>query len=128
MNNPVAYLTEIQLALVNSAIIAEFQIIRTWANTDDGYIRIRATLTNGDFIEMAEYFTISKEQAITVDYRYHWMNNNKLTMRKRWDNTPDHPELEGFPHHLHIGNESTVIPSSPISIINLITVLENEIS
>lgn len=128
MNNLVAYLTEVQLALVNIAIIAEFQIIRTWSNTDDGYIRIRATLTNGDFIEMAEYFTISKEQAITVDYRYHWMDGNKCILRKRWDNTPDHPELENFPHHLHIGDESTVIPSSPMSIISLIAILESEIS
>jgi len=127
MRDSISYLTEIQISLVNSSIISEFKVIRTWVNTDDGYIRIRATLTNGDFLEMAEYFIIQKGDITIVDYRHHWTDGDKRILRKRWDNTPDHQELEGFPHHVHIGNESTVMQSSPMSIINLLTVLENEL-
>jgi hypothetical protein len=58
MSNIATYIAEVELALVSTAVVVEYQIIRSWANTDDGYLRIRATLTNGDFLEAAEYFAL----------------------------------------------------------------------
>ena len=60
-----AYLNQIELALVSSPVIAEYQVVRSWANTDDGYIRLRTTLTNGDFLEAAEYFVLDGDQILT---------------------------------------------------------------
>lgn len=128
MSDILAYLTEVELALVSSPVIAEYQVVRSWANTDDGYIRIRATLTNGDFLEAAEYFVLDGDQIVTIDYRYQWMDGEKKVLRRRWDSTPDHPELENFPHHVHIGDEATVIPGHPMSLVDLLRVLESEVS
>lgn len=127
MSDIAAYPTEVELAMVSSPAIAEYHIVRSWANTDDGYIRLRATLTNGD-LEAAEYFVLERGQIVTIDYRYQWMGADKKTLRRRWDNTPHHPGLETFPHHIHLGDEATVVPGHPTSLIELLSVLEGELS
>lgn len=97
MTDPVDYLGDIELALVSSPAVVEYHVLRSWTNTDDGYLRIRATLVNGDFLETAEYFVLDEEKIKTVDYRYQWMDAKKNTLRRRWDSTPDHPDLQNFP-------------------------------
>lgn len=123
-----SYLADIELALVSSEIIAEYHIVRSWANTDDGYIRLRATLTNGDFLEAAEYFTLQNDQVVTVDYHFQWMDSERKALRRRWDSTPHFPKLKNFPHHIHIGIEETVTPGSSMSLIELLKFLEDEIA
>ncbi len=127
-SDPAAYLSEIELALVSSLVLSDYQVVRTWANTDDGYIRLRATLTNGDFLEATEYFVVRGDQMLTMDYRYQWMDADKTTLRRRWDSTPDHPHLAGFPHHVHVGGEQIVLPSQPLRLIELLQFLERELS
>ena len=128
MLDVLSYLTDVELALVGSEIIAEYQIIRLWANTDDGDIRLRATLVNRDFLEAAEYFTLQGDQILTVDYHFQWMDSERKTLRRRWDSTPHFPKLENFPHHIHTGAHETVIPGSSISLIDLLQILEDKIA
>lgn len=33
-------------------------------------------------------------------------------MIHRWDNAPDHPDIETFPHHFHDGQPQQVVASS----------------
>ncbi len=128
MSDISAYLTEVELALLSSPVVTEYRVVRSWANTDDGYIRIRVTLTNSDFLEAAEYFVLQGGQIVTVDYRYQWMTGDRKVLRRRWDSTPDHPDLENFPYHIHMGNEEAVIPGHPLSLLDLLKTLESEIS
>jgi len=100
MDDPATYLAEIEMALVASPIVAEYRLVRSWANTDDGYIR---------------------------DYRHQWMDATKTVLRRRWDTTPDHPELDGFPYHCHIGDEGRVVPSEPVGLIQVLALIEAEI-
>src|SRR3972149_1293119 len=102
MNDPAEYLEAVELALVESPIVKDFHIVRKWTHSDDGYIRVRATLSNGDFLEAAEFFVRQDEEFFPSDYRHHWTDASKLQLRRRWDNTPDHPELPNFPHHCHV--------------------------
>jgi hypothetical protein len=127
MDDPATYLAEIEMALVASPIVAEYRLVRSWANTDDGYIRVRATLSNGDFLEAAEYFVIQEEQIVVVDYRHQWMDATRTVLRRRWDNTPHHPELDSFPHHCHVGDESHVVPGEPVGLIQVLALIEAEI-
>jgi len=118
------YLAQIELAFVSTPIIATYQVVRSWANNDDGYLRLRATLTNGDFLEAAEYFVWQEGQFITVDYRHQWMDSSKQKLHRRWDNTPDHPQIANFPYHVHVDTEQNVMPSQPISLLELLALLE----
>ena len=124
MNDPVGYLAEIELVLLASPIVAEYAVVRSWADTDDGYLRVRVRLTNGDFLEATEYFVLQGDQTITMDYRHQWMDESRETLHRRWDNTRDHPELVGFPHHVHIADEKNVAPGQPLSISEVLKVIE----
>lgn len=128
MPDPTRYLDEIALALIASETISSYTVIRSWANTDDGYIRIRATLINGDFWEASEYFVVENDRIVSLDYRHQWMDGNRAVLRRRWDNTPHHPEVEGFPHHCHLGGETNVVPGEPLSLLQVLLLLETEIN
>ena len=85
MSDPEEHLNAIQMAFIASPVIASYSVVRIWADADDGYMRIRATLVNGDFLESAEYFVVHGNETTTVDYRHQWMDGAKQTLRKRWD-------------------------------------------
>ncbi|MFN8459920.1 MAG: hypothetical protein U0401_35610 [Anaerolineae bacterium] len=70
MSDITTYLSQIELALISSPIVVEYQVVRSWGNSDDGYIRVRVSLSNDDFLEAAEYFILDQDQIVTVDYRY----------------------------------------------------------
>lgn len=125
MSEVVAYLDATKLALISSPAIADFAIIRERVTATDGYVRLRATLINGDFLELTEYFIRIGQSITTVDYRYQWMDADKAELRRRWDNTPHHPEIASFPHHSHLEGESKVVSSHLMSIIELLPVLES---
>jgi len=128
MRDPAEYLSAVELALVESSVIVSFSVMRQWANSDDGYIRVRATLRNNDFLEAAEYFLQEGEDVVTIDYRYHWTSPDKQQLRRRWDNTPDHPELPNFPHHCHIESETNVVSSEAMNMLQLLKALHDLIA
>lgn len=76
---------------------------------------------NGDLLECSQFFAQQGEVIITEGYNFHWQNPNGLLI-KRWDNAPHHPELNGFPDHVHDASEGNVI--SGLAGINLERVLD----
>ena len=52
-------------------------------------------------------------------YSYHWTGADGRLVR-RWDNTPHFPGLAGFPHHIHDGSETNVLPGAPVSIFDVL--------
>lgn len=127
MDDGASYLTEVELALVGSPVILEYEIVRSKINVDDGSIRVRAVLINGDFLEASEYFLLQGDRRITADYRYQWMDSTQSQLRRRWDSTPHYPGLANFPHHVHLGDEETVVPGRLLSLLELLKLLETEI-
>lgn len=123
MTTPNEHLAAIELSLITSPALAEYSVVRSWADVNDGYIRIRATLTNGDFLEAAEYFVQQQSGFETVDYRHQWMDSTKRTLRRRWDCTPDNPHLSNFPYHAHIGSEENVTTSDRVGLMDLLVLL-----
>lgn len=119
---PLDYLERVLLELTTHALISEFDLIESWLRADSGYIRIRATLTNGDLLELAEYFTFADDELQTTRYRYQWMDDTGQIVRRRWDNAPHHPGLSGFPHHMHTGDQS-VEPGHSLTILDVLSFL-----
>jgi hypothetical protein len=93
-----------------------------------GYFRVRLTLFNTDFLELAEAFTLKNNQLWTLDYRYQWMDSSKQVLRKRWDSVKHFPDLPNFPHHVHIGSETNVKPGQSRNILDFIDFMESEFS
>ncbi|AKG20108.1 toxin-antitoxin system TumE family protein [Calothrix sp. 336/3] len=120
------YIAAVKAKLADSPIIATIEIVDERILLNRGYFRARLTLSNSDFLEIAESFMLQDNQLITLDYRYQWMDASKEALKKRWDSVRHFPDLPNFPHHVHIGSESNVEPSSPRNILEFIDFMEFE--
>lgn len=119
---PAEYLASVFSELTTNHLIASFDVVEQWLEPDRGYIRVRAWLANGDFLELAEYFVEAGRECIPIRYRYQWMDATRQQMRKRWDNVEHHPALSGFPHHMHL-TDGRVEPGCRTSILDLLGLL-----
>lgn len=111
--------------ITTSPVIEKITSMENHHGNTYGYIRMRLILTNGDFLEVAEYFAIQDSKICVHRYRYQWMNPTQQILKKRWDNTKHFPNLPNFPHHIHIDSETQVVPGRELSIIELIDLLES---
>ena len=107
--------------LSTSPVVSAFNVIRQEWGEEEGYIRIKCHLSNGDILEFAEYVEVLKEKVCIVTYSYHWQDA-KGQVVKRWDNVGHHKELSTFPYHAHLPTGEVVGTTS----MNLTKVL-NEI-
>jgi len=127
--NPLSrYLCEVKARLAASALVRTVAIVTEYILSDRGYLRLRLTLRDGDFLELSEYFVLEGETLTTVTYRYQWLEAEQGQLIKRWDNARHYPGLENFPHHLHLGPENTVIPGEPMNMLEFLEVLEQELA
>lgn len=62
--------------------------------------KLRVFLMDGSFLDV----WLSDDG----DYSFHWEQRAVRGLIHRWDNAPDHPEIETFPHHFHDGTEKNV--------------------
>ena len=122
------YINEVKAKLNDSSVISSVEVVDERILFNRGYFRARLTLRNGDFLEIAESFTIQDKSCVTLDYRYQWMDETKQKLRKRWDSVRHFPDLPNFPHHVHIAEESNVQPSQSRNILELIELIEQELS
>ncbi|MDQ2097293.1 MAG: DUF6516 family protein [Tychonema bourrellyi B0820] len=121
------YITAIKAKFLSSLAVSYVAIVKERSLLESGYFRARLTLKNGDFLEVVEFFTVFDNRCITESYRYQWMDETQQTLRKRWDNVEHFPNLPNFPHHVHIGEESNVEPSSSMNILELIDLIEKHL-
>lgn len=121
------YITAIKEKLAGSPIMTAIEIVDERVLLNRGYFRARLTLSNTDFLEIAESFAMQDDQILTLDYRYQWMDAPKQVLRKRWDSVKHFPDLPNFPHHVHVGVESNVEPGLSQNIIEFINFMESEL-
>jgi len=115
--NPVDYVESVKERLATDSFVVSFEIIREFANLNEGLLRVRATLTNDDILDLSEFFKQETELEV-ISYRYQWLDKNKRHIR-RWDNALHYPKLKNFPHHIHISEEN-VISGQPIDIFGVL--------
>ena len=121
------HLADTHLRLTISPVVLTYAVMEERLGIDYGYLRVRVELTNRDFVELAEYFTVQTGIIAVQRYRHQWMDGAQQILKKRWDNARHHPHLENFPHHVHDGNESNVIPGTAMRIVDVLTYLEEAI-
>ena len=121
------YLASIHLALVENVVVARYDIVRQRITSQSGYLRVRIALTNGDFLEAAEFFGLTRNGIEVIDYRYQWMDHSHTQLRMRWDNAPHYPALDNAPHHCHDGDEANVVPGHPLSLQQVLGIIARSI-
>jgi hypothetical protein len=120
-------LEDIKANIVLSSVVKSITIVAERTLNNRGYFRARMRLVNDDFLEVSEYIVAGSDGCSTKEYRYQWMDHAQQQLIKRWDNAKHFPNLENFPHHIHVRKETDVIPGMAISIIELLDLLEREI-
>ena len=123
MNSILDYFDAIKERLLNDPLIADFHILRERIMETEGHLRARLTLEDGSMLEFSEYVRHTAiEHLNAVIYSYHWADAEGQ-IRKRWDNTPQYPDLPDFPHHIHDGELGTVMPGKPINIFQVLNTI-----
>jgi len=120
MNTPADYVLRLKTRLTTSPSVDTFTVVEEKIWPERGYVRIRMTLSHGDFLEMAEYFVVEEGEHKTLRYRYQWMDQDRQVLRKRWDNVEHYPDLPNFPYHIHVEREDNVVPGECMSIVELL--------
>lgn len=116
------YLDGIVHDLVVSYIVSSFQVLKREVGEEDGYIRIKCNLSNGDILEFAEYIQLRKNMIHLETYSFHWQSaDGKLV--KRWDNVKHHKDVGTYPYHLHLPNDA-VIDSEPMNLKKVLAEIE----
>ena len=94
------YFNQIELRMVESPAISNYDIIRKEISDSDGKIRVRITTSNNDLADLFEYMNEVNGRIEVKKYHFHWQDENNQLIQ-RWDNAPHHKELDNFPHHIH---------------------------
>jgi hypothetical protein len=115
-------------ALLNHPLLQSTELVKYNVNRLDGYLRVRTSLTNGDFLEIALHLALHNGSAVIDSYRYQWMDSTRTKLRRRWDDTPHFPQLPGFPHHCHVEQENQVESALPMDLQMLLDVIAQNVS
>ncbi|MCK5381743.1 MAG: hypothetical protein KAJ81_09745 [Candidatus Latescibacteria bacterium] len=116
------YFQEIIHALILSPSISHYRVLSQRISDEEGYLRVRGTLTNGDMIEGYEYTERFQNRIEVVAYSFH-QQTQKGQLVRRWDNTTHHKEVRTFPHHLHRA-DGCVVESIPMDFNRFLSALE----
>jgi len=119
------YIESIIQELLVSRVVSSFRTLKRVEGEEDGYVRIKCSLSNGDILEFAEFFRIQKTKVLIEMYSYHWQSSNG-SLLKRWDNVPHHKELKSFPHHLHL-RDGKVVESLLMTFKKVLAIIEEAI-
>ncbi len=118
------YLDNIKQAFITSHIVRTWRIKSEYVGKEEGYIRIKDRLRNGDVLEAFEFVVLQDNQIKLQAYRFHWQSRQGALI-KRWDNAPHYPKVKGFPHHVHMlsGQQELVEPSQPLNTIEVLKLI-----
>jgi hypothetical protein len=120
-----SYLDGILLELLLSPVVATFKTLKREVGDEDGYVRIRCTLSNSNILEFAEYLLIHKNRIHIETYSFHWQTAGGELI-KRWDNVEHHKEIDTFPYHIHLAN-GKVLSSAPANLKKVLADIEKTI-
>jgi Family of unknown function (DUF6516) len=121
-----AHLDDVEQAFLLSPVVRSFQVREREERLHEGFIRLRAVLSNGDLLEAFEFVVTTPDALQTLTYRIHWQQGDGR-LKRRWDNAPHHKEVPTFPHHVHVGLTEHVESSEPMTILKVLALMEGEI-
>ena len=88
------------------------------------YLKGEIVFSNLYELHFKEYF-VSVPEFKKIAYSYHFQDTEKKLIF-RYDNAEHHLELENFPYHRHIGDET--LPSEEISLHKVLDIIIDQIS
>jgi hypothetical protein len=122
----VDHLDAMERLFLLSPVVRSFQVREREERLQEGFIRVRAVLSNGDTLEAFEFVVASPNAVQTQTYRIHWQWADGQ-LKRRWDNAPHYPNISTFPHHVHVGPSDHVESSEDMNLAKALALVEAEI-
>lgn len=119
MTSIAEYHQAVKARLIADPLVVRFELRRERRTMDDGHLRAQLTLRSGDQLEFSEYVRELYDSVQVVTYSFHWTDSSGRLIR-RWDNAPHFAHLPQAPHHMHDGMEDNVLPSTPMTIVEVL--------
>jgi hypothetical protein len=120
------YLDALERLFLLSPVVLSFSVREREERLEEGFIRIRAMLSNGDLMEAFEFVVADADAIQTQTYRIHWQSGDGR-LKRRWDNARHHEEIPTSPHHVHLDPGAGVGPSEAMTIPKALAFIEGEI-
>ncbi|MDZ7641603.1 MAG: DUF6516 family protein [Desulfurivibrio sp.] len=117
------YFDLVESLLLGSPAVTTYEITRKMAGTNDGKIRIKATLADGGLAEFFEY-VVATPYIRVVKYSFHCQDAAGQLL-KRWDNAPHFPQFPNSPHHIHLADGEVIAACQPAKIATVLSELED---
>ncbi len=91
--------------------------------------RFRVVLEGNALLELMERVVRAKDEleSHTTPYRFHWQDRDGALI-SRWDSAPHFPDLAGFPHPIHAGQDDSVEPGKPINCLEVLAEIDRALS
>lgn len=101
------------------------QVVVDYAETGNGIAqyRCRVALLDGSLLQCVERARAEPDGLLIERYSFHWQRADGSLIR-RWDNAPHHHEISSFPHHVHVGDESHVLPHDAVNIFQVLEAVD----
>ncbi|MCP1381372.1 toxin-antitoxin system TumE family protein [Runella salmonicolor] len=106
------------------AIITKSILIKELITPRIHILRYKVELVTDSILYVKEV-TVFEENKI--DYAYQWQRSD-ASLILRWDNAHDYPHLSTSPFHKHVGSETNVLPSEPMTIEKVLTYIASQLS
>ena len=108
------YFAYIKALLTANPEIIKFQVLRETSLGNEGLFRYKIYYSDGRILEAYQKFEIISGKVIPVKYSFH-LQDKEEKLICRWDNAAHYPELDNFPHHIHL-SDGTVISGNSLPI------------
>lgn len=125
MKDAADYLVHLKALIIINPRVAHWSIIREEADEDAGLFRYQLVLHDGSRLEMFERFYVKEAKVRVTKYSFHWQDANGR-LRKRWDNAPHYLDISTYPHHIHDGSETNVLPYHPVTAEEILETIARE--
>jgi len=106
------------LELLKSKLVKSYELLDFKQGEYFYFLKLKAILIDNSELHIKEY--ISEKDYL---YSYHWQDE-KGSLRIRWDNSPHHKHIKTFPHHKHMPK---IGESNELSLEAVLRVIEEKL-
>lgn len=120
-----AYFASVERNLLRKARLDPHDAAFECMASDDfnGLLRCRATFWDGSFLDIYEVVSTELGYPVRVHYAYSYVRHGHCVFR--YDNAPHHPSVVTHPHHKHIANTRTPLPSDQPALSEILAEIED---
>jgi Family of unknown function (DUF6516) len=122
VNSARDYIATIKGLIILHPQIVQWIVVREEYQGNRGLFRYRLILKDGSFLEMFELFQMTELGVKISKYSFHWQSPNG-ELYKRWDNAAHHKNISTYPYHIHEGAEDNILPHSPVTAEEILTII-----